>query len=128
MKNLQKLLILSLVSNFFTFFEAIAKVQNFTERDEKFVKIAKSLKCLVCSGESVYDSNANFSIAMREYIQSEINQGKNEKQIINNIVNVYYSEEILLDPYFSIKTVLLWLLPFLLLIIGFYKLRGITYI
>ena len=123
MKNLQKLLILSLVSSFFISFKAFAEVQNFTERDEKFLKITKSLKCLVCNGESVYDSNASFSIAMRKYIQSEIEQGKHEEQIINDIVH-FYGEEILTDPCFSVKTALLWLLPFLLLIIGFYKLRS----
>lgn len=122
MKNLQKLLILSLLSNFIIFLSIAAHAQQPGERDEQFIRITKKLKCLVCNGESVYDSNANFSIAMRDYVQHEINQGKEEEQIIADLVSSY-GEEILADPYFSPQTAMLWGLPLLLLFIGFYRLQ-----
>ncbi|WHQ47066.1 MAG: cytochrome c-type biogenesis protein CcmH [Candidatus Midichloria sp.] len=70
-----KLLILSLITSSFITISAIAN-NRFIERDKVMNKIIKSLKCLGCNGESVYDSNSNFAIAMREFIRSELEQGK----------------------------------------------------
>ncbi|CAG7591574.1 MAG: cytochrome c-type biogenesis protein CcmH [Candidatus Midichloria sp.] len=120
MKSLLKLLILSLITSSYITLSATAN-DKVIERDKAMHKVTKSLKCLVCNGESVYDSNSNFAIAMREFIRSELEQGRDEEQIINDVVSAY-GEEILLSPFFSLKTTWLWLLPGLLLILGFYKL------
>jgi len=122
MKNLLKLLILNLII-VMSSTSAIASgsIEEVIERDNSVVRITKKLKCLVCSGESIYDSNSNFSIAVREFVKNELERGQNEQEILDNLVNSY-GEEILLAPFFSVKNLLLWILPFLLLVFGFYKL------
>ena len=77
--------------------------------------IAKNIKCLVCNGESVYDSSSGFAVAMREFIIEKISQGYDQKAILKQVKNIY-GEEILLTPSFSSYNVILWSAPGILLI------------
>ena len=123
MKNLPKLLIL----NFLTIISVLllstscnAVINQGSDYDASVHRISKNLKCLVCSGESVYDSNSDFAITMKQFIREELELGKLEKDILTDIVNSY-GEEILLNPLFSSENLLLWSLPILFLCLGLSK-------
>ena len=80
-------------------------------------KIAKNLRCLVCQGQSVYDSDTEFANSVKILIKNKIDEGLSEKQIYIYLKE-RYGEWILFDPEFSKKTYFLWLLPILMFVIG----------
>ena len=80
-------------------------------------KIAKNLRCLICQGQSVYDSDSEFAISLKLVIKNKIQQGMSEEQIYS-FVKIKYGEWILYEPEFNKNTLILWLLPILLFLIG----------
>ena len=79
--------------------------------------IAKNLRCLICQGQSIYDSNSEFALSMRVYIKDQINSGFSESQIYNMLVKKY-GQWIVYDPGYSKKTFLLWFIPILFFLLG----------
>ena len=80
-------------------------------------KITKNLRCLVCQGQSVYDSDSEFAVSLKLVVQNKIKQGLSEDQIYNFLTDKY-GEWILYDPKFNKNTYLLWFLPLLILLLG----------
>ena len=80
-------------------------------------KITKNLRCLICQGQSVYDSDSEFAMSLKLVVQNKIKEGLSEKQIYNFLRNKY-GEWILYDPSFGKNTYFLWLLPLLIFLIG----------
>ena len=80
-------------------------------------KIAKNLRCLVCQGQSVYDSDSEFAISLKLLIKNKIQEGMSEEQIYS-FLKIKYGEWILYDPVFSRNTYFLWLLPLLIFLAG----------
>ena len=80
-------------------------------------KITKNLRCLICQGQSVYDSDSEFAISLKIIINKKLNEGLNEKQIYNYLKDKY-GDWILYDPGFSKNTYFLWLLPILMFLLG----------
>ena len=85
--------------------------------EEIKIKITKNLRCLVCQGQSVYDSDSEFANSVKILVEKKLDQGLDEEQIYNYLKNKY-GEWILYDPSFNKKTYFLWLLPILILIIS----------
>ena len=80
-------------------------------------KITKNLRCLICQGQSVYDSDSEFANSIKLLVNQKLSEGKNENQIYNFLKD-RYGEWILYDPKFNKNTYFLWLLPLLIFIIG----------
>jgi cytochrome c-type biogenesis protein CcmH len=80
-------------------------------------KISKNLRCLICQGQSVYDSQSDFALSMKTLIKNKLEEGKSEKQIYDYLKN-QYGEWIVYDPEFDIKNLLLWTFPLILFIFG----------
>ena len=80
-------------------------------------KIAKNLRCLVCQGQSVYDSDSEFAISLKLLIKNKIQEGMSEEQIYS-FLKIKYGEWILYDPVFNRNTYFLWLLPILIFLAG----------
>ena len=80
-------------------------------------KISKNLRCLICQGQSVYDSQSDFALSMKILINNKIKEGKSEKQIYDYLKN-QYGEWIVYDPEFDKKNLLLWTFPLILFIFG----------
>ena len=80
-------------------------------------KITKNLRCLVCQGQSVYDSDSDFANSLKILDINKINEGLSEKQIYS-FLKKKYGEWILYDPELNKNTYLLWLLPVLLFLVG----------
>ena len=79
--------------------------------------IFKNLRCLVCQGHSVYDSDSEFANSIKTLVDNKLNDGLNEEQIYSYLKDKY-GEWILYDPEFKKNTYFLWLLPLLLFLIG----------
>jgi cytochrome c-type biogenesis protein CcmH len=80
-------------------------------------KITKNLRCLVCQGQSVYDSDSEFAISLKVMVDKKLNEGLSEKQIYSFFKDKY-GEWILYNPELNKNTYILWLLPVLLFLIG----------
>ena len=80
-------------------------------------KITKNLRCLICQGQSVYDSDTEFANSLKVLIDKKLKEGLNEKQIYN-FLKIRYGEWILYDPEFNKNTYFLWILPILMFIAG----------
>ena len=80
-------------------------------------KISKNLRCLICQGQSVYDSQSDFAVSMKLLIKKKIEEGNSEKQIYEYLKN-QYGEWIFYDTEINKKTYLLWSFPLFLFIFG----------
>jgi len=80
-------------------------------------KISKNLRCLICQGQSVYDSQSDFALSMKTLIKNKLQEGKSEKQIYDYLKN-QYGEWIVYDPEFNKKNLILWAFPLILFIFG----------
>ena len=99
----------------FCFFSFITNAQE--SNDKLTNKISKNIRCLICQGQSVYDSQSDFALSLKLVIKRKINEGYNEVQIYEYLKN-QYGEWIVYDPKFSKNTFFLWLLPIFIFLLG----------
>ena len=85
--------------------------------ESKIKNISLQLRCMTCQNQSIYDSEADFSIEMKRIIKKLINEGKTEKEIIKFMVD-RYGEYISFRPMMNKKNIFLWLFPFVLFAIS----------
>ena len=110
--KLKKFIFLIILSTFFYQGDLIANNNNVLVN-----KISKNLRCLICQGQSVYDSQSDFAISMKLLIKKKIEEGNSEKQIYEYLKN-QYGEWISYDTEINQKTYLLWLFPLSLFVFG----------
>ena len=80
-------------------------------------EITKNLRCLICQGQSVYDSDSEFANSLKIMVGKKIKEGLSEKEIYRFFQDKY-GEWILYDPLFNKNTYFLWLLPLLIFLLG----------
>ena len=97
MNTLKKfIIILMLLLNNF----GLSYAQNLEQVD----KISKNLRCLICQGQSVYDSNSDFSNSMKLLIKKKIDEGRTENEIYE-FLKSKYGEWIVYDPEINKNTI-----------------------
>jgi len=79
--------------------------------------LQKQFRCLVCQGESLDESNAPLAADLRRLIREHIARGETDTQITNYLV-ARYGDFILMKPPFEEGTYILWLAPFVVLLLG----------
>ena len=87
------------------------------EENNKRNKITKNLRCLICQGQSVYDSDSEFANSLKIMVDKKLEEGLSEDQIYEYF-KTKYGEWILYDPGLNKNTYILWLLPLLIFLIG----------
>ena len=87
------------------------------KNDQLTIKISKNLRCVICQGQSIYDSQSDFAVSMKLLINKKIEQGLNEKEIYE-LLKDKYGEWIVYDTSFNKNTFILWGLPVLLFFLG----------
>jgi len=111
---------MKLIKFFFLFivFFLLSSTKIFSDENKILVdNISKNLRCLICQGQSVYDSQSEFAISMKLLIKEKLNKGNTEKEIYDFLKN-QYGDWIVYDPKFDKKTILLWGFPLILFIFG----------
>ena len=88
-----------------------------TYSEEQTINITKNLRCLICQGQTIHESNSDFAESMKKYIKSELENGKTNEEIFSSLIQKY-GQWIVYDPGISKNTLLLWALPLLLFLIG----------
>ena len=94
-------------------------ITNYLKADDQIErnKITKNLRCLICQGQSVYDSDSEFANSMKILVDKKLDEGLSEKEIYDYFKEKY-GEWILYDPGLNKNTYILWLLPILIFLIG----------
>ena len=95
------------------FFELKSEEINSELKDE----ILKNIRCLICQGQSVYDSESDFASSIKLIVDRKINKGL-KKEEIYDFLREKYGDWIIYDPQFNKNTYILWLLPLLLFLFG----------
>jgi len=80
-------------------------------------KIFKNLRCLICQGQSVYDSQSDFAESMKIVIREKLGEGMSEDQIYFYLKEKY-GAWLLYDPELNKNTFLLWSIPLALFLLG----------
>ena len=80
-------------------------------------KILKNIRCLICQGQSVYDSQSDFAVSMKLVIDQKITEGFSENEIYDYLKN-QYGQWITYDPELNKNTYILWILPIFLFLFG----------
>ena len=103
--------------SYILFFLNLTLFSNVNAESSKVDKISKNLRCLICQGQSVYDSQSDFALSIKILIKNKIEEGKSEKQIYDYLKN-QYGEWIVYDPEFNKKNIVLWIFPLILFTFG----------
>jgi len=85
-----------------------------TDIETRARDIGHQLRCLVCQGESIEESNADFARDIRALVHEQIKAGKSDEEILG-FMRERYGDFILMKPPLEGKNLLLWLTPFLVL-------------
>tara|TARA_Y100001970_G_scaffold270876_1_gene365372 strand:+ start:7946 stop:8308 length:363 start_codon:yes stop_codon:yes gene_type:complete len=80
-------------------------------------KILKNLRCLVCQGQTISDSNSDFAQIIKSVVNDKVKEGLTEKEIYDFMAQKY-GDWILLNPPIKKNSYLLWVLPYLLFLFG----------
>ena len=92
--------------------------------DNKIKELTLELRCMTCQNRSVYDSDSEFANDIKIIVKEKFNEGLDESEI-KIFLTERYGEFILFKPYFNLKNLLLWIFPFVILLIslGFFAKR-----
>ncbi len=85
--------------------------------EERARTLFKEVRCVVCQNQSIDDSEAQIAKDLRIIIREQIQEGKNEEQILG-FLTARYGDYVLLEPPFRAGTLLLWLSPLIVLLAG----------
>ena len=79
--------------------------------------IHKNLRCLVCQGQSISDSNSDFAQTIKLVVKDLIDKGKTEDEIYL-FMSEKYGDWIVYKPSFNKTNFLLWFIPYLSFFLG----------
>src|SRR5579859_1585773 len=85
--------------------------------DQRVQNVASQLRCPVCQGESVADSQATIAQQMRQVIREQLQSGKSEQDVVQYFVHSYGDQIVWLPPWQGFS-LLAWLVPMAFLLGG----------
>lgn len=102
-----------LIILFLNFFNSLHGAEKIIDQNT----IHKNLRCLVCQGQSIADSNSDFAQTIKLVVKDLIKNGKTEDEIYLFMADKY-GEWIVFKPQLNKHNFILWFLPYLALILG----------
>jgi len=87
------------------------------EQQARYEALTHELRCLVCQDETIADSNAELAADFRRQIHDMVAAGKTDAEIKSYMVG-RYGDFVLYKPPVQSNTALLWVGPFILLLIA----------
>ena len=94
------------------------------ELQARYEQLISEVRCLQCQNQSIKDSNVSLAADLRREIARMIDEGQTDKQIADFLV-VRYGEFALYRPRTTGKTLVLWIAPFLLVLVGGFALMRV---
>lgn len=87
------------------------------EQEARYNQLIDELRCLVCQNQNLADSNAELAVDMRRKTYEMVREGHSKKEVADFMVE-RYGEFVLYRPPFNTNTLLLWIGPFVILVVG----------
>ena len=87
------------------------------ELQARYEKLISEVRCLQCQNQSIKDSNVLLASDLRREIRRMIGEGKSDSDVADFLVE-RYGEFALYRPRTRGKTLILWLAPFMLIVLG----------
>ena len=85
--------------------------------EPRAINIFKEVRCLVCQGQTIHESNAEMAEDLKTLIREKISEGKSDKEIKGFLVEKY-GDWILMTPPIKKLTYVLWFAPFIIMSMG----------
>ena len=85
--------------------------------EARVLAIAEELRCLVCQNETIAASHADLAVDLRKQIRSKLREGQSQQQILDFMAE-RYGDFVLYRPRLTAGTLLLWVGPFVLLVVA----------
>ena len=82
--------------------------------EEDLKKITSKLRCMTCQNQTIYDSDADFSLDIKKIVGEKLQNGEKEKEIIDFLIH-RYGEYIIFKPQLNNQNFFLWYFPFVIL-------------
>lgn len=92
-------------------------------REAQAQALMVTLRCLVCQGQSIADSDAEMAGDMRALVRTRIQAGESPAAIRSWLV-ARYGDYVTYDPPLSLLTAPLWIAPLLLIAVGAWLARA----
>jgi cytochrome c-type biogenesis protein CcmH len=92
------------------------------EQEARAKALMETLRCLVCQGQSIADSDAEMAGDMRALVRERVARGEKPEAIRKWLVQ-RYGDYVTYDPPLSWVTAPLWLTPLLLIVLGLFLAR-----
>jgi len=108
-----------------TFAESIeAKDFKSIDQESRYQALIENIRCPVCQGQSIGDSNSSLAKDLREQVRQMIISNKSNKEIFQFMVD-RYGDFVVFKPPINWKTYLLWFAPLVFLVFClFYLIRS----
>ncbi len=87
------------------------------EVEARTESISKTLRCVVCQNQSIYDSNAPLAEDMRRLVTKRVEAGDSDNEV-REYLRDRYGDYVLMSPPLQLNTLLLWLGPLFLALLG----------
>ena len=111
--NLSLLSFFLMITSHLTFADEIIPKTNLITNKTR--EIAQNIKCLVCQNQSIDESNSELAKDLKNLIKEKLESGLNENEVYS-FLSERYGNSILLKPPLNTNTILLWFLPFIILV------------
>ena len=108
------------ICKFFFIFFFIFLTKITTASENQLFDYYKTIRCLVCDGQSIQESDTEFALNLKDQIYKKYNNGISLEEINQELIKIY-GEEISFSP--SSNHLLLWFMPLLFLIIIYFFVR-----
>lgn len=101
--------------------QALAAIDVYTfdndAQEQTFRELTKELRCPKCQNQDIADSNAGLAKDLRDKTYQMVREGKDKQEVVDYMV-ARYGNFILYDPPLMASTLILWLGPLLVIVIG----------
>jgi len=85
--------------------------------EDRARELFREIRCVVCQNQSIVDSNATIAKDLRIIVREQVAEGQSDEAILSFLTE-RYGDFVLLKPPFRVDTLLLWLTPVIVLLLG----------
>jgi cytochrome c-type biogenesis protein CcmH len=87
--------------------------------EKKVLELSNELRCLVCQNQTIADSNADLAVDLKNQVRKQLSEGRSKEEILKYMTE-RYGDFVLYKPPFNAATIMLWVGPFALMVLGLY--------
>lgn len=87
------------------------------QQESDYHQLTQSLRCPQCQNNNIADSNATIAVDMRGKVFELLQEGKSKSDVVDYMV-ARYGNFVTYDPPMTASTLVLWIAPLLLVLLG----------